>query len=211
MPQRKEYVLQKMKSLGLNFLLFDAIKPDDLTYNDYSVLTDIHNKESKIFNGKTKVGCGFSHLFCYLDAVLNNYKNIIVFEDDIKINVTLQDLKNGIQEFLKSDFKLFFMGYCFLNCNQKFNKSDYKYITGVPDRNLICRHSIAIKIESIIPFLENIFPFSHNGDLLFVEYIKKNKINVCVPYTPYFIQNEKLVTLNGNPQNNLKELEYCNI
>ena len=53
MPKRKNYILEQMESLGLNFLLFDAIKPDDLTHNDYSVLTDINNKKSKIFNKKT--------------------------------------------------------------------------------------------------------------------------------------------------------------
>jgi len=210
MPQRKEYVLEIMKSLGLNFSLFNAVKPDDLTYNDYSVLTNIYKKNSKIFNRKTVVGCGFSHLSCYLDAILNNYKNIIVLEDDMKLNVTLQGLKNGIQEFLNSKFQLFFMGYCLLNCNQNFNKSEYKYITSVPDRHLLCTHSTAIKIESIVPFLENIFTFNNAFDGLLIKYIQNNKINICVPYSPYFIQNEKLGTLNENPQN-LKELEYCNI
>jgi GR25 family glycosyltransferase involved in LPS biosynthesis len=208
MPSRRDYVLKQMKELGLNFVIFDAVKPDDLSTTDYSTLTNINDTKSKIFNKKTRVGCAFSHLFCYLDAITNNYKNIIVFEDDIKINVNLPILKNGISEFLKSDFKLFYMGYCFLNCNQQFNKFDYKYITNVPNRNLLCAHSIAIKVEAIVPFLANIFPFTYDFDEVLRDYIVNEKVKVCIPYDPFFIQNSTLGTTNENYQN-LSELKYC--
>jgi GR25 family glycosyltransferase involved in LPS biosynthesis len=210
MPDRLEYMKEKMNEFGYNYKLVNAVKPGDLSEHDYSVLSTTLNPESKIYNKRTKLPVQISHALCFFDAILNNYKTFIIFEDDININRSSEVINNGIQEFINSDFQIFFMGYCYLNCNQNFNKDRYKYITNVPDKNLVCNHAIVIKTDMIKPFFNELFPVSAHNDELLRDFIIKNNIKTCIPYIPFFIQNAQLGTNNENPEN-LSTLPYCDI
>jgi len=210
MPNRLEYMKGKMNELGYNYKFVDAVKPGDLSEQEYSILSSTLDPKSKMYNKRTKLPVQLSHALCYFDAIIHNYKTFIIFEDDININRSSEVINNGIQEFINSDFQLFFMGYCYLNCNQNFNKDNYKYITNVPDKNLLCHHAIVIKTDMIKPFFNELFPVSENNDDLLRDFIVKNNIKTCIPYIPFFIQNAQLGSHNENPQN-LSTLPYCDI
>ena len=46
-------------------------------------------------------GCALSHIRCLEEAIKNNYKNILILEDDFVFNVDPKEFKNKIFKFLK--------------------------------------------------------------------------------------------------------------
>ena len=55
MPQRKEYIMNKMNELGTSYTLLNAVTPDDLSQSDYEQLSDTYNPENQtIYNKMTK-------------------------------------------------------------------------------------------------------------------------------------------------------------
>ena len=70
---RRNYVIKLMEKYNINFELIVVQK---ITEEQYNCVGNI-----EITMGET--GCFISHMYCLNDAIANNYKNIIIFEDDI--------------------------------------------------------------------------------------------------------------------------------
>ena len=73
--------MEQSKKAKLNVQRFDAIYGKELPKNHYikKYFVDNHN----LTDGQ--IGCALSHIKIWEDAVKNNYKNILVFEDDATI------------------------------------------------------------------------------------------------------------------------------
>jgi hypothetical protein len=125
MPQRKDYITEQMGILDMEYKLFDAIKQGDLTDSEISKISKVNTSGSRIYKLPTRLFHTFSFTMCFIDAIKNGYSNIIVFEDDIIINVDISTLENSIMEFNNSDNDFFYLGYCFLNCRQPQDKEKY--------------------------------------------------------------------------------------
>ena len=209
MPQRKEYITKQINQLELTCKYFDAITPSDLSTDDYNNLSDINSPKSNIYNKNTRLPVLLSFITCFIDALENGYTTIIVFEDDIKINVNKTVLNEGIQEFLNSKCDIFYMGYCYMNCNQLLNVHKYKNIVEVEDRNILCCHSLCIKTEMLPGLINYCFPMVNNSDELFRNYFMLNNIKVCVPRQVYFEQNRNdNISLNESYNDDFKTCKF---
>ena len=107
MPQRKEYITKQINKLNLTCKYFDAITPSDLSTNEYNQLSNINNPKSDIFEKYTRLPVLLSFIMCFMDAIENKYETIVIFEDDIQLNVNKTILNESIQEFLNKDCYLF--------------------------------------------------------------------------------------------------------
>ena len=144
---------------------------------------------------------------CYIDAIKNGYQTIIVFEDDIVINVDLDTLNKSTTEFVNSPFDIFYMGYCFLNCKQEYLEN-YTYLKGLTDPSILCGHATCIKTKVLQGLINFCFPMTRPSDELFTVYFKQNKIKLCIPKSVYFDQVDRNVMKSLNESTNV--LKYCN-
>ena len=192
MPQRKEYISQQMKKLNIPFTYFHAITPDDLTTSDYETLSTVNNPQSSIYKKYTRPAVLLSFSMCFMDSLVKGYKTIMVFEDDLVINET-SSIVQGVSEFLQSTCDIFYMGYCFANCGQIFNKTKYTNLVELTDRNVLCCHSLCIKTWFLPALIDYCFPMQFNSDEQFRNFYISNKINVCIPKKVYFKQNRETV------------------
>lgn len=191
MPDRKDYMINKLNQLNVNYTLFDAITPSDLSLSDYTALTN----SKRFIDKKTRLPVQLSFTMCYINAIKNRYTNIIVFEDDLIINADFQTINNSINEFTKSNFVMFYMGYCELNCKQPFTID--KLLVNVPDYSkLWCCHSICYKVKYLPELINYIYPMDNEFDIKIIEFLKDKKYKVCIPRTVYFDQDKKLGTNN---------------
>ena len=201
MPQRKEYIKNLLDEFNINYTLFNAITVDDLTDKDYSLLT----KKAFLRKYKTRLAVQLSFTMCFFHAIENGYKTIIIFEDDIKINVDMDKLVSTIEKFKNSEYIFFYMGYCFLKCNQKFVIDD---LIKVNNKQIMCAHSICYKVEYLDKLINFMYPMLDNYDNNITRFIKKYKYDICIPPITFFDQNRTMLgTLN---EDNLKELKNCN-
>ena len=92
MPERKEYITKQINKLGVTCTYFNAITPNDLTTQDYNTLSSINNPRSDIFKKYTRLAVLLSFILCFMDSLEKGYNTIVVFEDDISINVDLPTL-----------------------------------------------------------------------------------------------------------------------
>jgi hypothetical protein len=144
---------------------------------------------------------------CFIDAIKNNYSNIIIFEDDIIVKIDTTTLNASLSEFNDSNNEFFYLGYCYLNCRQSQNKDKYKYLIDLSDPSILCNHACAIKVKALPGLVDYLFPMKVATDESMVKYFKQNKIKVCIPKEPYFdqVDRDKMESLNESTNT----LKYC--
>ena len=192
MPQRKEYITEQIDKLGVTCTYFDAVKPADLTTSDYDTLSSINDPKSKIYKKYTRLPVLLSFVMCFMDALSKGYKNIVLFEDDIKMTTSISTLNSSLSEFNKSDCDVFYMGYCYLNCKNPI-KQLFNSLVEISDRDLLCCHSMSIKTRILPALINYCFPMNFNSDELFRNFYISKGIHVCVPKKVYFEQNRETV------------------
>lgn len=109
LTERKEYLVSKFKELKIE----DKVKWVDFyeTDKDVTHVENTFNLTPKLLRVNT------SHIFCYKDQIKNNYKNILIFEDDIDFETidVISYLNQVAKEFAELDGDVAFLSDC---CNQ---------------------------------------------------------------------------------------------
>ena len=206
MPKRKNYMISVFDKMKLNYTFFNAITPSDISPYEYKVLSSTNNKNSKLYNHPTRLPLQLSFTMCYIDAIKKGYNTIIIFEDDVVVKVDTRTLIESISAFKKSKYVFFYMGYCWMNCNQQFT---IEKLINVPNKELFCCHSICYKVKYLPSLIKSMYPMNDNLDNNIVNFIKKNNYKVCVPTTTFFDQNRSILgTLNDD--DNEGNLPNCN-
>ena len=205
MPQRFEYIVSQIDSLGVNCKFLDAITPDDLSDKEYSSMSTINEPGSNIYNKRTRLPVLLSFIMCFIDAIVNGYDTIIIFEDDIVIDIDLKTLNATTLEFKQSDADILYLGYCFLNCYQQTFDSGYLKI--LSDPSILCGHALCLKTKKLPSLIDYCFPMKRPSDELFIEWYKNNNIKVCIPKKPYFNQVDRKDQNSLNESTNI--LKYC--
>jgi len=202
MPDRIEYMKSVLNTLNCAYVIFKAITPDDLSPEIYKSLAANENYILK----KTRLPVQLSFTMCYLDAINKRYKTIIVFEDDIVINKEVNQIIKGVNQFNNSNYNVFYMGYCELNCNQQFKIDNTLELVDVPDYSkLWCCHSICYKVKYLPEIIKYLYPMDNEFDIKLTQIYKKLNYKICIPKNVYFDQNKQLGTNNEtlNPDGSL--------
>ena len=206
MPQRKEYITQQMKKLGVKFVYFNAITPDELNVNDQNTLSTVNIPGTQIYKKYTRLAVLLSFIMCFMDSLVKGYDTIMVFEDDLVVETS--SISEGLKEFIKIKCDIFYMGYCFANCNQIV---DYEHLVELKDRNVLCCHSLCIKTWFLPKLIDYCFPMNFNSDELFRNFYILNKINVCIPRTVYFKQNRQTLNSLNESKDDPEFFKTCNL
>jgi hypothetical protein len=189
MPQRRQYAENQINKLGVQCTFLNAITPLLLSTDDYDHLSIINVPDNKISNRLTRLPVLLSFIFCFMDAKTKGYEEIVVFEDDFTIDVDLKTLNAALDEFKKSKFDIFYMGYCFMQCNSGIPTPEYKYLVDIFNKMIVCCHAIALKTDMVKDLVNYCFPMVNNSDEMFRDYFIEYDRMVCVPKVAYFGQN----------------------
>ena len=209
MPQRREYINSQLNTIGVNAKVFDAVTPGDLSIAEVDFLSDINNVTSYIYNKQTRLSVLLSFMMCYIDSIVNNYQTIVVFEDDITIDISYDILNASTAEFNESNCDFFYMGYCFLDCKQKMDSTTYDYLKVLTNQSFVCGHATCIKTSALPALINASFPMLKPSDEIFMQYYKENNIKICIPKNePFFNQQDRSITSSLNESTNT--LRTCN-
>jgi GR25 family glycosyltransferase involved in LPS biosynthesis len=111
-PDRFEKADQELKKADIKYSRYPA---KSITYEDINLkyCKLFENKEKKYIAGAC--GCRLSHLSIILEAKKNKYKNILIFEDDVKISPDIHEVfYSGLQQLKDEGFNfdmLYFGGW----------------------------------------------------------------------------------------------------
>ena len=195
-----------MNLIGLNCNYFEAVTPKDFKPGEMEELSSVEDPDSSIYKKYTRPAVLMSFISVYINALNMGYSVITVFEDDIKVNVGIDTINHATKEFSESNCDVFFMGYCFLNCDQK-TKQIGKYLLELKKPEILCGHAICIKTKILPGLIDYCFKMTKPSDELFSDYFVKNNVKVCIPIVPYFDQIERNVMDSLNESTNI--LKYC--
>ena len=108
-------VTKECKKFNINFERFSGVNPLKLSKKELNKYVT-QTCQNICPNGI--IGCGVSHLKIYEDALKNNYKNILVLEDDVYFCDELyEEIDNAMKE-LPEDYDILYLG-CFGWCDKK--------------------------------------------------------------------------------------------
>nr|QFG74721.1 MAG: glycosyltransferase family 25 [Megaviridae environmental sample] len=101
--ERKKIFMNYLNSQNIKILWFEAVNGKDVIKN-YHPEQNIFKQNNRLNPGQ--IGNFLSHVSVWKDAIKNNYKNIIVLEDDAiipsdfkkKMDILIKDLKNDIND-----------------------------------------------------------------------------------------------------------------
>jgi GR25 family glycosyltransferase involved in LPS biosynthesis len=94
--------IQKFKRIS------GVVVDNDLEQIPYSVYRNFNKKDEQYI--RHSLGCRLAHLLCIEDAKKNQYKNILIFEDDVIFSRNLNDLLLGNMNHITEYDMLYFGG-----------------------------------------------------------------------------------------------------
>jgi GR25 family glycosyltransferase involved in LPS biosynthesis len=167
---RLEKVTKECDKVGIKFERFPGVNIYDLSQN---ILDKYIPEEIQKYGTNGILGCGLSHLFVWQDAVKNNYKNILVLEDDVYFTDDFNEYLQNVMEELPDDYDILYLGYKDLfRCKAPKNCSlNYIYKPFFP----LLTHAMIISNKGLNKLLNLITKIDNHIDRL-IAYNKKDLI-----------------------------------
>ena len=113
-------VTKETEKVGIKFERFPGVKVSDLSQN---ILDKYIPEEIQKYGTNGMIGCGLSHLFIWQNAVKNNYRNILVLEDDVHFTDDFTQYLQNICEEIPNDYDILY-----LHGDNPQHDSRFKYI-----------------------------------------------------------------------------------
>jgi len=113
--EKLDKVTKECKKFNINFERFCGINPLKLSEKE---LDKYVTKTCQNICPNGIIGCGVSHLKIYEDALKNNYKNILVLEDDVYFEDDLYEVLDKSMSELPEDYDILYLG-CTGLCDKK--------------------------------------------------------------------------------------------
>jgi GR25 family glycosyltransferase involved in LPS biosynthesis len=169
---RLEKVTKECDNVGIKFERFPGVKISDLSQN---ILDKYIPEQTQKYGTNGMIGCGLSHLFVWQDAVQNNYKNILVLEDDVFFTDDFNEYLINVMEEVPDDYDILYLGYRDTNCNPPKDSSlNYIYKPNFP----LLLHAYIVSNKGLKKLLNLITKVDEHIDWLIAYNI--NKLNIYV-------------------------------
>lgn len=170
-PHRKTKLIEDFSIYSLDIEWVEKFHPSQLDLTKFKITHDL----LKI----SEISLYLKHKYCLEQQKINNYENILVFEDDVIIpKYGFLDYLNTInKEFKEVDGDIIFIGEC---CNIKpIDISELKTVYYHPSYESRCAHCYMVNIKCIDKILESIDNISDAFDWKLNYIIKEKKLRCC--------------------------------
>jgi GR25 family glycosyltransferase involved in LPS biosynthesis len=196
---RLKVFMKRAKKANIQVERFDAIYGKDLPENH----PYIHKYFVKNHNlNPGQIGCALSHIKIWEDAIKNNYKNIIVFEDDAVIPKDFWNKFNKSYNELPANYDMLLLGCCTCTGNT-LNKIN---LIKANSNGNWCSTGYSMNINYCKKLIERIKKNKINQGI--DNYIRKNyhTDNVYIPLPPFILQDKTMESdiIMGNLGNTLQ-------
>jgi GR25 family glycosyltransferase involved in LPS biosynthesis len=164
--ERLEKVTKECKKFNINFERFCGVDPLKISKKE---LNKYVSKTCQNICPNGIIGCGISHMKIYEDALKNNYKNILVLEDDVYFDDELYEELNKAMTELPEDYDILYLG-CFGICdkeqvyNMDLNLLFHLYTNFLSKFKSTCKNECEKKLNNKYKYIHiPEFPLSAHG------------------------------------------------
>jgi len=110
--ERRLHMQEQMAAMGLDYRIFPAVNGDLLTQDEidetYSADAALSRRGRHL--SKREIGCAFSHIRLYQEILDNEFRAMVILEDDVLIDKEFLVLIEQYRHFPK-DWDIVFLGY----------------------------------------------------------------------------------------------------
>ena len=187
MDKDKERLNAFDKYMSSNSIKYERLPAvDGSQINNDPRLTDFCN----VFCTNGIKGCALSHRTIWEKMVENNYKNVLVFEDDAIINEKFDSKFQHIWNYLPKDYDIIYFG-CIFGCtdDSKVNEVFKKVVSGPTEKvnefvhttkGAAGTHCYMISLEGAKKFLDK--KINYHIDAQIISWINEYKYNAYTSY-----------------------------
>ena len=194
---RWKSVEAEFKKMNIDVVRYSAIDGDNIDFSISNDLTENQLSDKGLIENRNSLACLLSHLEIIKEAKLNNYKRILIFEDDVLFS---KDFKNEIKKIEELDWKLLYLGASQFNWSGIDTSKKYYRCN-----KTLGTFAYAID-SSIYDKLINLFEKKEKSvDNLLSDIQKKHKDDCYVVYPNIVISD----VCNSNIRSSKNELEYA--
>lgn len=182
-PRRKEKLTPIFDRLKIDIEWVESFHPSEIDISKLNIVkSDLNMGEISLY---------LKHQYCYEQQKLHEYKNILVFEDDVLLsdyshNNFWDFINKTVEEFDSMCGDLAFIGEC---CNIKpHNIRDDQYVYHHPSYRSRCTHCYLSSHKCVDIILEELQCVRNAMDWRFNEIIEERNLKSCYTH-PSFLQS----------------------
>jgi len=166
---------KELKSLDIkNYVRFPAVKPNVGDYPWEISNQKFASKDPYYIRGS--LGCKLSHLSVLRHAKINNYKKILVLEDDIEFTRPLSFVDIAVKSLKGKDYMLLYLSTNLYRAKLKLCGQNLANIT-----NALCAHSYIVNCKYLDQLIQGLTDSKHEVDVFYKEIQQTGK---CYTITP---------------------------
>lgn len=160
--KRREVIENSLKKEGIEYELVQMYHPNDIDYEkellNWEIFepVDIVQPHGIYQNFSKKISMGslslvLKHKWCYIDQIKNNYKTVLILEDDALIPDNFNEfLEKNVDEFIEMN-KNESIGMLMVGTSHNFNvhnTTDGKYVYYNENQKTRCTHAYILDIDT---------------------------------------------------------------
>ena len=112
-PDRRAHMERMLKHHNLQVEWWDAQTPDSYLVKMYLDSSRMADEEREHHMRKLEMSCYASHVSIYMEIVRRGYKNALILEDDIDIDMDMRSMWADRLDAIKThSWDMLFLGYC---------------------------------------------------------------------------------------------------
>ena len=173
---RREFISDRLSSLGLRFQFIDAVYGKDLTDEDLSKVDfEFYPQRfgSKKPLTKGELGCALSHIGIYEKMVKENIPEAIILEDDAIVNLYFPEILKEALEKLPKRAEMLFLDHgkakvfpLMRSLPERYRLARYLTPSKNSKRTITCTAAYYLKLEGAKKLLSKAYPLRLPADYL---------------------------------------------
>jgi len=168
LPQRKEYIKNTFRKMGITYSEFDCVLGSSLNKTKLINAGILDPKSNLRIN---EIACALSHLGVikkFYNTSRNSNDTCLIFEDDISYEPDHFNKMKKCMNNMPKDWEFINFGRCWDNCSSQIHINEYT----VTSENSLCAHSYAITRDCAKKILDSCFPIYVPIDVYYVDTCK---------------------------------------
>lgn len=183
LPDRRDQAEETLRDFGWKKVyFFNAICKMDIAKKDYQLMSTVHflspnvapchvcrhvNAHESLLGKPTKLAVHLSYVSCLCHAYNNSHKQyVLVFEDDIYFDVTMEELELYVDEFHHQEYDVLYLGFCYCKGGETLKPASgmERLIHLHPNQSISCKHAILYRRSYLAKILPDILPLTCPSD-----------------------------------------------
>ncbi|CAG8636230.1 12687_t:CDS:1 [Acaulospora colombiana] len=165
----------------------------NLTFDFFPAVSKFDSKTLKKYNSSLsddRKACYAGHYEVYRSIINNGYRNALILEDDVDIELNITSIVHGIYPTLPPNWDLLYVGHCWFEnkepCDNKTTSAFRLYYSKMP----VCTHAYAVSFAAAQRLVKMLTFLTEPIDVQLINWIKAGFLKSFSIDPPAIVQRQ---------------------